>query len=118
MFATLRLERNTRLQYRSILLVRQIFAELLAGVMLTACAGSPTQESTGEYIDDTTLTTKVKTKLLDNEDVSGLAINVETFKGVVQLSGFAKTAEQRQKAEQIAESVNGVKDVRNNISLK
>lgn len=56
--------------------------------------------------------------LLADEDVSGLAINVETFKGVVQLSGFAKIAEQRQKAERIAASVGGVEDVRNDVALR
>ena len=65
---------------------------------VVACAGSKTQESTGEYIDDSVITSTVKAKLLADQEVSGLAINVETFKAVVQLSGFAKTEAERQKA--------------------
>jgi osmotically-inducible protein OsmY len=116
MFATVWINRDSSLQKQSLL--RQVVACLLVALTLAACAGTPTRESTGEYLDDTALTTKVKAKLLDDKEVSGLAVNVETFKGVVQLSGFAKSAEQRQKTERIAESVGGVKDVRNNISLK
>jgi osmotically-inducible protein OsmY len=57
-------------------------------------------------------------ELLEDEEVSGLAVNVETFKGVVQLSGFAKTEAERQKAVQLARSVGGVKDIKNDIRLK
>ena len=97
---------------------KSLVAAALAVVLLGGCAGSPTQESTGEYIDDTTLTSKVKTTLLQDPQVSGLAINVETFKGEVQLSGFATTEAERQRAETLASSVDGVAAVKNDILLK
>lgn len=91
---------------------------LIAGLVLAGCAGTPTQESTGEYLDDTTITTKVKGTLLNDPQVSGLAINIETFKGTVQLSGFANSEGERQRAEELAESVEGVQSVQNDIRLK
>lgn len=93
-------------------------AVMLMVSLVAACASSKTQESTGEYIDDTVITSTVKAKLLEDKDVSGLAINVETFKSVVQLSGFAKSEAERQKAGQLARSVRGVKDVKNDIRIK
>jgi osmotically-inducible protein OsmY len=85
---------------------------------MLGCAGSRTQTSTGEYIDDSAITTKVKTALLADDDVSGLQVSVETFKGVVQLSGFVDTLAQAQKAEQIVRTVNGVQGVKNDIAVK
>lgn len=96
----------------------QLLAVMLMVTFVSACAGSRTQSSTGEYLDDSVITSKVKAKLLEDKDVSGLAINVETFKAVVQLSGFAKSEAERQKATQLARSVGGVKDVKNDIRLK
>ena len=96
----------------------QLTAVLLLAMFVSACAGSRSQESTGEYLDDTMITSKVKAKLLEDKDVAGLAINVETFKAVVQLSGFAKTEAERQKAAQLAREIGGVKDVKNDIRLK
>jgi osmotically-inducible protein OsmY len=87
-------------------------------LVAVGCAGSRTQESTGEYIDDAAITTKVKSKLLADEDASGLAINVETFKGTVQLSGFVKSEQEKEHAEVIAESVDGVQRVENRISVR
>ncbi|MGH8514486.1 MAG: BON domain-containing protein, partial [Gammaproteobacteria bacterium] len=86
---------------------KRLVAAALAVVLLGGCAGSPTQESTGEYLDDTALTSKVKTTLLQDPQVSGLAINVETFKGEVQLSGFANNEAERQRAAALASSVDG-----------
>jgi osmotically-inducible protein OsmY len=103
---------------RTISKLTQLTAVLLLSTFVSACAGSRSQESTGEYLDDTMITSKVKTKLLEDKDVGGLAINVETFKAVVQLSGFAKSEAERQKAAQLARSVGGVKDVKNDIRLK
>jgi osmotically-inducible protein OsmY len=85
---------------------------------LLGCAGSRTRESTGEYIDDSTISAKVKTALHADKDVSGFQVQVETFKGVVQLSGFVDRPIQAQKAEQIARQVNGVQEVKNNITIK
>jgi hyperosmotically inducible periplasmic protein len=97
--------------------VRFLALALLAAALL-GCASTPTQESTGEYFDDTTITAKVKTALLADKDVSGLAINVETFKGAVQLSGFAGTEAERLKAAELTRNVKGVKSVKNDIRLK
>lgn len=90
----------------------------LAAAVLTACAGTPTRESTGEYIDDTLITSKVKAKYVESKEVSATAVNVETFKGVVQLSGFVSTPAERAKAEELARQVQGVKEVKNDIRLK
>ncbi|MGH8531235.1 MAG: BON domain-containing protein [Gammaproteobacteria bacterium] len=97
---------------------KRLVAAALAVVLFGGCAGSPTQESTGEYLDDTALSTKVKTTLLQDPQVSGLAINVETFKGEVQLSGFANSEAERERAEALASSVDGVAAVKNDIRLK
>lgn len=96
----------------------QVAVVALMITSVSGCAGSRNQESTGEYLDDTMITSKVKAKLLEDKEVSGLAINVETFKAVVQLSGFAKTEAERQKAAKLARSVGGVQDVKNDIRIK
>ena len=96
----------------------QRIVTICAALVLAACAATPKQEGTGEYFDDTVLTTKVKAVLLGDPMVSGLAVNVETFKGVVQLSGFVKTAAERAKAVELARAVSGVKDVKNDILLR
>jgi osmotically-inducible protein OsmY len=85
---------------------------------LSACAGTPHQESTGELIDDTVITTKVKAELLNDTNVSAMDIKVETFKGRVQLAGYVKSPQERQRAEGIARGVPGVKAVNNRIELK
>lgn len=91
---------------------------LVATPLIAACAANSTQESTGEYIDDSAITAKVKNELLQDKDVSGLQINVETFKGRVQLSGFASTEGEKMKAEKLARSVPGVKSVSNDLIVK
>jgi len=95
----------------------------LAGVLTisglySGCAGSPTKDSTGQYVDDTTITTKVKSALLGDGAVKSFEIKVETFKGVVQLSGFVDTEDQRAAATRDAMAVSGVQDVKDNITLK
>jgi osmotically-inducible protein OsmY len=85
---------------------------------IAACAGTPTRESTGEYIDDTVITAKVKAKLVESSDVSAAAVSVETFKGTVQLSGFAQSENERRKAGELASAVDGVKRVTNDIRLR
>jgi hyperosmotically inducible protein len=84
----------------------------------SGCAGTATRESTGEYIDDATTTTKVKAAFVKDPLVKALDVKVDTFKGTVQLSGFVDTAEQKTRAEQIAAGINGVTAVKNNITLK
>lgn len=82
------------------------------------CAGTATQQSTGEYVDDATITTKVKTAFVRDEVVKAMQVEVTTFKGHVQLSGFVDTATQKTRAGQIAKGIAGVTDVTNNISVK
>jgi hyperosmotically inducible periplasmic protein len=91
-----------------------------AGVttLSTGCAGSATRESTGEYLDDASITTKVKAAFVKDPLVKALDVKVDTFKGAVQLSGFVDTAEQKTRAEQIAAGINGVSTVKNNITIK
>jgi hypothetical protein len=82
------------------------------------CAATQKHESTGEYVDDSVLTTKVKAAILDEATLKTLQINVKTFKGVVQLSGFVDTAEYVAKAGEVAARVQGVKEVRNDLVAK
>lgn len=91
---------------------------VVAAVVLAACAGTATRESMGEYVDDTAITTQVKSALMADKQTSAWAVNVETFKGVVQLSGFVGSNQERAKAEQIAGRVKGVKAVENDIRVK
>lgn len=95
-------------------------ATAMALVLLatTGCAVMRDQETVGEYIDDTALTTRVKGKFAEDPTVSAMAISVETMKGTVQLSGFAKSPDERAKAEQLARATSGVKMVRNDIRLR
>jgi osmotically-inducible protein OsmY len=86
--------------------------------LTTACSSTATRQSTGEYIDDTAITAKVKSSFVSDDTVKALDVQVETFRGVVQLSGFVDDINQKSRAEQIARSTNGVRDVRNNIQLK
>jgi osmotically-inducible protein OsmY len=82
------------------------------------CAGTATRESTGEYVDDAGITTKVKAEFVRDPVVKALDVKVETFKGVVQLSGFVDSQDQKARAEQIARGINGVQSVKNNIAVK
>lgn len=93
---------------------------LTAGTVFfqTGCAGTATSASTGEYIDDTAITAKVKAAFVRDPIVKALDVQVETFKGVVQLSGFVETPEQKSRAEQIARSTSGVQNVTNSIAIK
>jgi osmotically-inducible protein OsmY len=90
-------------------------------VLLTAFAAhaeDPVKRQTGEYIDDKLVTTKVKAALLNDPEVKGLQVNVETFNGVVQLSGFVDTPEQIPRATEVAKGVEGVKSVKNDLNLR
>ncbi|HEY9153494.1 MAG TPA: BON domain-containing protein [Opitutaceae bacterium] len=86
--------------------------------IMSGCAGTPTRESTGEYVDDSAITTKVKAELVRDPIVKAMQVEVTTFKGVVQLSGFVDNANQKAQAEADAKTVNGVKEVKNNITVK
>jgi osmotically-inducible protein OsmY len=83
-----------------------------------ACASTSKQESTGEYVDDSVITTKVKSLLAADDFLKSFEIGVETYKGSVQLSGFVGTQEAVDKAGQIARSVKGVKSVKNDLIVK
>lgn len=96
------------------------FAALFAAGagLFSGCAGTPTRESTGEYVDDASITTKVKAAFVKDDNVKAREVSVETFKGVVQLSGFVSTQEEKGRAGQLAAGVVGVRDVKNNIVVK
>ena len=83
-----------------------------------SCAATRTKESTGEYVDDSSITAKVKAELVNDPVTKAREISVETFKGVVQLSGFVNTPEEKDRAGEIARGVKGVADVKNNINIK
>ena len=82
------------------------------------CASSPKHEGTGEYIDDSVITTKVKAAVFKEESLKSTEINVETYKGVVQLSGFVNSEADIKKAVEVARSVKGVTSVKNDMRLK
>ncbi|CAB3646302.1 BON domain-containing protein [Trinickia soli] len=82
------------------------------------CAGSRTHEATGEYVDDSVITTKVKAAILNEPSLKSAEINVETFKGVVQLSGFVRSQADINTAVEVARQVSGVKSVKNAMRLK
>jgi len=85
---------------------------------LVACASTPTRESTGEYVDDSVITTKVKSLLANDDFLKSFQISVETYKGTVQLSGFVDSQKAIDKAGEIASSVKGIKSVKNNLMVK
>ena len=87
-------------------------------VSVVGCASTPQKEGTGEYIDDTMITTKVKAAILNEPTLKSAEINVETFKGVVQLSGFVGTQVAVNKAVEVTRTVAGVKSVKNDMRLK
>ena len=91
---------------------------LLMLLTLVACASTRTHESTGEYVDDSVITTKVKALLAEDNFLKSFQISVETYKGIVQLSGFVNSQEAVNKAGQIARSVKGVAPVKNNLIVK
>lgn len=87
-------------------------------VLLAACASTSTKSSTGEYVDDSVITTKVKSLLANDDFLKSFQISVETYKGVVQLSGFVNSQAAVNKAGQIARSVQGVTSVKNDLIVK
>lgn len=87
-------------------------------VSVVGCASTSKQEGTGEYIDDSVITTKVKTTIFNEPSLKVAEINVETFKGVVQLSGFVSSHAAASKAVELARSVKGVVSVKNDMRVK
>ena len=92
------------------------FAILLASLL--GCAGTPTKEGTGEYFDDTVITSKVKASIFNEPSLKSAEINVETFKGTVQLSGFVRSSADINKAVELARGIDGVKSVKNDMRVK
>jgi osmotically-inducible protein OsmY len=91
---------------------------MLAFASFLGCASTPKQEGTGEYVDDTVITTKVKAAVFGDASLKSAEINVETFKGVVQLSGFVSSQANINKAVELARTVPGVKSVKNDMRVK
>ncbi|MDB5764788.1 MAG: transporter [Herminiimonas sp.] len=99
----------------------KIASTLIAALMLTAvvgCASTQKQESTGQYVDDSVITTAVKAAILKEPSLKVSEINVETFKGAVQLSGFVRSQDNIATAMNVTRGVNGVKSVKNDMRLK
>ena len=97
------------------------FSAVLAAVAMATtlgCASTSRSEGTGEYVDDTVITAKVKTAILKEPGLKSTEINVETFKGIVQLSGFVAQAADQQVAVKTAQAVHGVKSVKNDMRVK
>lgn len=100
----------------------KVFASFLAIFMLiaviAACASTRTQSSPGEYVDDSVITTKVKSMLASDDLLKSFKISVETYKGVVQLSGFVNSQKAVDKADEITKNVKGVTSVKNDLIVK
>lgn len=94
------------------------FVILMLFATLVACASTPKQESAGEYVDDSVITTKVKSLIAADDFLKSFQIGVETYKGIVQLSGFVDSQKAVDKAVEITKSVKGVKSVKNNLIVK
>ena len=90
----------------------------VALVSVVGCASTPKQEGTGEYVDDTVITGKVKSAILNEPTLKVAEINVETFKGIVQLSGFVSSQAAATRAVSVARDVGGVKSVKNDMQIK
>ena len=99
---------------------KTLSAALLAVTLVSVvgCASTSQQEGTGEYVDDAVITTKVKAEIFNEPTLKSAEINVETFKGVVQLSGFVNSQADINKAVEVTRSVKGVVSVKNNMRLK
>ena len=91
---------------------------VLAALILAGCASTSKHEGTGEYVDDSVITTRVKAAILGTEGLKVAEINVETYKGVVQLSGFVSSTDDEYKAVRVAKGVTGVKSVKDDMRIK
>ena len=100
--------------------MRGLKSVLIAAALATAaaCSSTPTQESTGEYVTDAWITTKVKTSLVEDANVKATEVNVETYKGAVQLSGFVSSAAAMNEAVRVTRGIKGVTSVKNDMRVK
>ena len=94
-----------------------IFAAIVF-MSILGCASTTKSEGTGEYVDDSVITTKVKAAIFNEPTLKATEINVETYKGVVQLSGFVRSQSDVNRAEEVARGVKGVKSVKNDMRVK
>ena len=85
---------------------------------LSGCASSPKTETAGQYLDDTVVTSRVKAAIFKEPNLKTLQINVETYQGIVQLSGFVDTMDSARRAGEVAKNVEGVKEVKNDLVVK
>ena len=99
-----------------ITLFRQLVIVLFLTALIAGCAGTKTKESTGEYVDNSVITAKVKAAILEDPKLKMFQINVETFKGEVQLSGFVDSAEASARAVEVTQRVKGVTSVKNSMA--
>ena len=95
-----------------------VFLAATLGSVVVGCASTSKSEGTGQYIDDSVITAKVKAALVDDPTTKATEINVETFKGVVQLTGFVSSQAAANRAVELASRVNGVTSVKNDMRLK
>ncbi len=94
------------------------FCLIILLALFLGCASTPKHEGTGEYVDDTVITSKVKEAILEDSSLKVNEINVETFKGIVQLSGFVRSRADINRAVEVAGKIKGVKSVKNDMLLK
>jgi osmotically-inducible protein OsmY len=106
------------LPMKQLIRIASAFFMALTLLAVVSCTSTPTQEGTGEYVDDSILTTKVNAAILAEPTLSSVEINVETFKGDVQLSGFVSSNADIAKAVKVAKDVIGVKSVKNDMRLR
>jgi osmotically-inducible protein OsmY len=98
------------------MLIKLICVGLLVG--LTSCAATQKHESTGQYLDDSVITAKVKAAIFDEPTLKSMQINVKTYKGVVQLSGFVDSAQSVMKAGEVIKSIEGIATIKNDLVVK
>lgn len=98
--------------------VLRIFASIMLIAVLSGCSATETRRSAGEAVDDSTLTTRVKAELIKDQSLKAFQIDVDTYRGVVQLNGFVDSPENAKRAVDIAEDVPGVVSIKNNLQVK
>jgi hyperosmotically inducible periplasmic protein len=99
-------------------MMRIFFCLVLIGAMAGACAPREQRRTAGTYVDDKAIAARIKTELARDSETKALQINVESFRGVVQLSGFVDNPESIQRAEEIARNIEGVQEVQNNLAVR
>lgn len=98
--------------------IMKFLAICVLTVAFMGCAATPKHESTGQYVDDSVITSKVKTAIFNEDSLKTMQINVKTYKGIVQLSGFVNSAQSVKKAGEVARSIENVVKVENDLIVK